>query len=63
MSKRVIPPTSVWLELETLETGEFGLGSGSVILPDEIDVEYCDHQGTLAIEDEDVSLILRGIKQ
>ncbi|MGB7664698.1 MAG: hypothetical protein WBL67_18350 [Nitrososphaeraceae archaeon] len=40
MSKRVIPPTSVWLELETLETGEFGLGSGSVILPDEIDVEY-----------------------
>ncbi len=57
---------------ETLETentvtdmlgGELRLGSGSVILPQEIDSEYEITNGTLTIEDEDVSLILQGTKQ
>jgi hypothetical protein len=57
---------------ETLETGdsatdmlggEFRLGSGSVILPQDIEVEYEITNGTLTIENDDGTLILRGIKQ
>ena len=57
---------------ETLESGdtvtdmlegEFRLGSGLVILPDDIDSEYQITNGTLTIEDEDATLVLRGIKQ
>ncbi|HZD33810.1 MAG TPA: hypothetical protein VE130_01280 [Nitrososphaeraceae archaeon] len=43
--------------------GEFRLGSGPVILPDQIDVEYEITNGSLTIEDEDASLILQGTKQ
>jgi hypothetical protein len=57
---------------ETLETenavtdmlgGEFRLGSGSVILPQDIESEYEINNGTLTIEDEDASLVLEGTKQ
>jgi len=42
---------------------EFKLGSGSVILPQEIDSEYEITNGTLSIEGEDASLFLQGTKQ
>jgi hypothetical protein len=35
--------------------GEFRLGSGSVILPQDIEMEYEITNGTLTIEDEDAS--------